>query len=260
MNEANSKGTRDPVLKTLAILRRFMEEPMRRFGVRETASDMGLSPSSTHRLLTALAMNGYISRDENGAFSLSADVIRLANLVVSRIPIQEIARRHLKILWQTCNELVFFGTYSPERQEIFFNTHIESTQEFRYVVEPNKWVPVYAGASGLAVMAFLPDDERKSIIERTKLAPLTEHTLVDPDSLEDFLTNVRKAGYAYTRGQRIADAVGIAAPVFNADNKVVGSIALSLPAQRFDEKKLDQLIDAVVTCATNVSREVGGSV
>ena len=258
MSEEKS-NSRDPVCKALRLLRLLMEEPARSWGVRETALAMEISPSSAHRLLSALATNGFATRSAEGSFSLSLDAIRLSNLVVARVPAQDIALRHLRVLARECNEAVFFGTYDHQRQEIFFNTHISSTQNLRYVVETNQWVPIYSGASGLAVMAFLPKEERESIVARSGLAPLTDKTLTDPEALEAFLAEIRQKGYAFTRGQRISGAVGVAAPVFGADGNVVGAVSISLPEQRFVPGDEEKLAKSAMRCGCNITQELGGS-
>ena len=209
------------------MLRSRMEDPTAAIGVREAAVMLGTSPSSAHRLLTALTKEGVLRRHDNGHYSLGLEVVRLAHVIIARMPIRDVALRYMRTLVEACNETVYLGLYDRVRQEIFFGTSVESAQRLRYMVDTEHWVPVYAGASGLAVMAFLSNEERDAIIRRTRLAPLTSQTITEPYRLEHLLTNVRRLGYALTRGQRIAGAVGIAAPVFGSGGEVVGDISIT---------------------------------
>ena len=235
-----------------------MEDPTTSLGVRDAAAMMGTSPSSAHRLLGALTKEGMLRREPNGRYALGLEVVRLAHVMISRMPLRDVALRYMRKLVASCNETVYLGLYDRTRQEIFFGTNVESSQRLRYVVDTEHWVPVYAGASGLAVMAYLSDEERESIIRRTRLAPLTSATISEPYKLEHALANVRRKGYALTRGQRIPGAVGLAAPVFGSDGEVIGDISITIPEQRFDPANESRLADLVMRCARDVTAEIGG--
>lgn len=251
--------TRDPIGKALGLLKWFMENPERTVGVRECAASFGVAPSSAHRLLNSLAHESLLHRTEDGRFKLGLEALRLSHLVVARLPIREIALRHMRRLLETCNETLYLGIYDPARQEIFFGTSLESTHRLRYVVDTEHWVPVYVGASGLAVMAFLSDEERQSIVARTRLAPLTDRTITEPYRLEQELAEIRRKGYAFTRGQRIAGAVGLAGPLFGGNGQVVGDISMSVPEQRFDPASEPWLASQLLECCAAITREIGGS-
>jgi DNA-binding IclR family transcriptional regulator len=259
-NRRSSKKnrSRDPITRALALLRTRMEDPTTSLGVRDAAAMIGTSPSSAHRLLSALTKEGMLRREAGGRYSLGLEVVRLAHVMISRMPLRDVALRYMRKLVTSCNETVYFGLYDRARQEIFFGTNVESSQRLRYVVDTEHWVPVYAGASGLAVMAYLSDEERESIIRRTRLKPLTPATISEPYRLEHALANVRRMGYALTRGQRIPGAVGLAAPVFGPDGEVVGDISITIPEQRYDPANESRLADLVMQCAGDVTIEIGG--
>lgn len=251
---------RDPIGKALGLLRWFMDDPERVAGVRECAATFGIAPSSAHRLLNSLVREDFLCRTDDGRFKLGMEVLRLSHLVVARLPIREIALRHMRHLLETCNETLYLGIYDPCRQQIFFGTSLESTHRLRYVVDTEHWVPVYVGASGLAVMAFLPDRERQAIVARTRLAPLTERTITEPFQLEQALEEVRHKGYSFTRGQRIVGAVGLAGPIFGGNGDVVGDISMSIPEQRFDPASEQWLASQLLECCAAITREIGGKV
>lgn len=254
-----NKG-RDPIGKAFALLKWFMDDPERVAGVRECATSFGIAPSSAHRLLGALVREDFLQRTRDGRFKLGMEALRLSHLVVERLPIREIALRHMRRLVEACNETLYLGLYDPGRQEIFFGTSLESTHRLRYVVDTEHWVPVYVGASGLAVMAFLPPQERKSIVARTRLAPLTDRTITEPYRLEQALEEIRRKGYAFSRGQRIVGAVGLAAPIFGGSGSVVGDISMSVPEQRFDPSSEGLLAEMLLECCAAITREIGGRV
>ena len=135
---------------------------------------------------------------------------------------------------------------------------VESDAPVRYVSKLHEWRDLHTGASGRAVMAFLPDDERRAVVERTRLAPATEHTITRAEELERVLTDVRERGYAFSQEERRLGGIGIAAPVFGPGGQVVAEVGVSVPTQRFvagDEERLARL---VVACAAQITEDVGG--
>lgn len=252
-------NTRNPIGKALALLRWFMEDPRKTVGVRECAAEFGVAPSSAHRLLGALERDGFLRKTCDGRFSLGLELVRLSNLVVAKLPIREIAFRHMRRLVDVCNETLYLGLYDRGRQEIFFGTSIESSHRLRYIVDTEHWVPVYVGASGLAVMAFLSDAERDAIVRRTRLQPVTDRTITEPYRLERALDEIRSKGYAFTKGQRIPGAVGLAAPIFDSTGQVIGDISMTVPEQRFEPSSEARLAEPLMGCCADITREIGGN-
>ncbi|HTU02960.1 MAG TPA: IclR family transcriptional regulator C-terminal domain-containing protein, partial [Candidatus Sulfotelmatobacter sp.] len=115
----------------------------------------------------------------------------------------------------------------------------------------------HAGASGLAIMAFLSKEERQTIIERTRLAPLTDRTITDPVALEEELARVRARGYAFSRSQRTQGAVAVAAPIWGPDGRILGELNVSVPESRFDAGMRPRLAQLVVRHAKRIMEKLG---
>jgi IclR family acetate operon transcriptional repressor len=237
------------------------EKPGRDWGVRETAKAFHMSPSSAHRILTTLEHEGLIGVEPGkGRYHLSLEFFRIAWRATLRFPFRQAALPVLQNLVAQCNETAFLGLYDPTRMEMMFAEVVESSHPLRYEIELNRWLPVYAGATGLAIMAFLPEPERRAIVARTRLAPLTDRTITDPDRLEKELARVREHGYACTHGQRIPGAVGLAAPIWGPDGRVAGDLILTIPDHRFDSRWESRLAGLLVEHAGRMTVEVGGHV
>jgi DNA-binding IclR family transcriptional regulator len=89
------------------------------------------------------------------------------------------------------------------------------------------------------------------------LDPVTENTVTDPDELRRQLDEVRKRGYAVTRGERVLGGVGIAAPVLAGDGRLLGVIGVGLPAQRYRASDEPRLAKRVIAAADAVARAAG---
>jgi DNA-binding IclR family transcriptional regulator len=164
----------------------------------------------------------------------------------------------MRELAEASGETVTLGLYDPVRQQTCVLAVVESDAPFRYVSNLHEWRDLYTGASGRAVMAFLPEEERRAIVDRTKLAPATEHTITSADELEAVLAEVRERGYASSQEERRLGGVGIAAPIFGAGGAVLGEVGLSVPTQRFDPDDEPRLARLVAECAERIGAALGG--
>jgi DNA-binding IclR family transcriptional regulator len=161
---------------------------------------------------------------------------------------------------KTLAETVVLGLYDRDRLEMMFAAEALPSTPFalRYIIQLDSWIPVYAGATGLAILAFLPNSQIQAVIRSTGLRALTDKTITSPDSLIKELRATRNRGYAISRGQRMPDAGAIAAPVFSSFGNVVGDIVITLPKQRLDTAREKSLAQKVVKCAAALTADLGG--
>ncbi|MYZ46358.1 IclR family transcriptional regulator [Propylenella binzhouense] len=250
---------RNPVSKTLRCLELILEAENSEIGVRELAESMHVSPSSAHRILNGLVDEGYVTRDPvTQRYRIGVGFLRLAYLSADRIPIRKLAMAAMQELAEEHNETVLLGLYDSTRREMVFVASIESTHPLRYAVRLNQWSPIHTGATGLAILAFLPEQECEAILSGP-LERLTPETITDPNRLRSVLEQVRRQGYALTHGQRITGAVGIAAPIFSGTGAVIGDVSVTIPEQRFVEDLQEKLIAAVRATADKITRLTGGA-
>lgn len=229
------------------------------WGVRELARASGLPPTTVHRTLGALNNEGLVDREpESDRYRIGLEFYRMAWRAEARFPIRDVALRSMRKVVDECNETVFLGLYDPARLEMMFVAVIESSHPLRYFIPLNQWIPVYTSASGMAIMAFLPREEREQIVNVTHLASLTEYTITDPRVLEKELTRIRARGYACTRSQRTVGAVGIAAPLWGPSSRVIGDLVITIPEQRFDAREEPRLADLLRQHADCITQQIGG--
>jgi len=252
---------RNPLQRAAEIVRFLVENggAQRTWGVRELATALGATPSGVHRTLAALVDIGWIERETDGAgYSLSFEMMRLAFLLSGDNPLRALARPVMEALVRECDETVLLGVFDPVRMEMIFAASVESSQPLRYVVELNRWLPIHFSASGLAIFAFLPEADREALLTSGPLTGANETTIVDPDRIREEAAKVRERGAAVSRGQRLRDAVGIAAPIFRGDT-VLGDLCITVPKQRFSpEHDEARLVDTVKRHAAALSKALGG--
>jgi IclR family acetate operon transcriptional repressor len=254
----NAGRSRDPLSRGLQLLTMMVDEGAGPYGVRQAAKTLGVSPSTAHRLLVELEALGMVERQPDGRYRLGLEFHRLAWNSLARFPLREVAREVLEELAHDTGETSYLGVYDRQRLQMMFAVRVESPNPLRYIVELNSWVPVHAGASGLAILASLPEDERREIVHGRPLEAVTGRTFVVPDDLDAALAIVRRQGYAVSHGQRFAGASSVAAPVFDSAGAVVGDVGISIPSSRFESATEQDLAMLVRRAAADLTARIGG--
>jgi IclR family acetate operon transcriptional repressor len=256
-------GERDALAKGIELLSVLIEaggdDHLREWGVRELGRTLSVSPASVYRLLAKLGKYGMVQRGATpGRYMIGWELYRLSLKLNSNYTLQKLGGRLLHELTALTGETSVLAVYDHARMERMFVGAAFSSQPLRYVVRLHEWLPVYAGAAGLAIMAFLPEEDRRVIIERTGLAAITVNTITDPIRLEVELASVRMQGYAFSRGQHSLGAVGIGAPVWGADGRVLGCVHLTMPEGRFEEEMKERYAGLVRECAAKLTKAIVG--
>ena len=112
-------------------------------------------------------------------------------------------------------------------------------------------VPLHATAAGKAILAYLPDDERESIIG-AELAAYTDTTRTDPDVLDDALAEIHDRRLAREHGEYAEHVEAIAAPIIDAGGYPRGSIAVTSEG----EALLDDDSDADESLVVSASKSL----
>jgi IclR family acetate operon transcriptional repressor len=228
--------------------------------VRQLAAAMKIAPSSAHRILLALSEAGFVRRDgRTQRYALGNEFLRLSHLAIAKAPLRQAGAEAMRRLVETCDESALLGIYDDARQEMIYAASIDSKHSSQRAIQLNKWIPVRTGASGLAILAFLKEAEARSIVQRLALLPPGGADRADPEGLATELATVRRQGYAFTRCQWIAGAVGLAAPIFGSHGKVLGDVCLTIPAQRLGDGSKDRLVDALRCCVSEITKTIGST-
>lgn len=253
------RETRDPVARAFAVLLWMVDAAGASWGLREIATGVAMHASTLHRVLAHLQADGFVQQEsETGRYRLGLGFLRLAWKAADRNPVREVALPWLRELVNSTGETALFALYDPSRQEMMLAATMDSPHPIRQIRQIAEWLPVTAGATGLAILAFLPEAEQRAILERP-LPALTQQTTTDRAALEQALTRVRRQGYALTRGERTPGAVGIGSPIFGPAGQIIGSVGITLPEQRFRSEDERQQAKHVINAARKITEQLSGS-
>ena len=248
---------RHPLARGIEILTLMVDSGQQSYGVRELGNRLGVSASTAHRLLSDLEALGMVQRTSEASYRLGMEFLRLAWTTNTRFPLREVTNDVLNELTERSGESSFFALYNDQRRQMQFAVSVESSHPLRYTVPRAVWLPLHAGASGLAILAFLPAEVQEEIANGS-LEAQTDRTLVDARQLKDRLAQIRRDGYAISHGERIDGAIAIAAPVLGPADSVIGDAGITIPETRFNATNTAELTVMVKESAERLTRRFTG--
>jgi len=220
--------------------------------VPDIAQSLDLPTSSLYRIVSILRQNGLVERiNKEGHLVLGNRNLSLARGLDEQSVLIKTANPVMKRLCEITNESVHLYALFGDRQICIDS--VESSAPLRVTSSKGEMRPIYAGASGKVLLAFLPAKEREKHIEGVVIEKVATNTITDPHLFREDLRIIRNNGYAHSRSEQIEGAEGVAAPVFDRLRRIVASLSLAGPEQRIGKKDLDELIALVRRSAEDIS-------
>jgi DNA-binding IclR family transcriptional regulator len=255
MEDGPGSSSQNTLRRGLAILEELAKASSARgLDHGSLARRLGLRRSTLYRYLAVLLDAGYIEETrEPGRYRLGSRIVYLAAVThgrefadLSRDAVRELAA----LTGETAHATVYDYPYSVTIQ-------IENDSS---PVGPRLRIgasrPLHACASGKVFLAF----ERAAVLDAYLIGGLpamTPRTITDPAELRRVMMRARKDGYAVDAGESYEGVSGLAAPVFDFMNAVVGTLSLTVASDEVTPERLQELADPLVRCSAALSRRLG---
>jgi IclR family acetate operon transcriptional repressor len=224
-------------------------------GVREIARGMGISPSVAQKSIQALVAQGFARQNpETQMYELGSMAIRVGLAGLLRLELRQVARPYLQQLTEATGESSFLGI--EQGDGAVYIDKVLSQTELRMDVPLGSWRPMNCTAVGKALLAFLPEDRLHQLAQDGAFRYPTANSIRDLEVLEEEMASIRERGIAIDRGEFVAEAMCLAAPVRNHEGDVVATIVVSGPRQRMEPRAEDFALQ-VKSCGDAVSRALG---
>ena len=252
-----SKDSLGTVARAIHVLR-FLAEAPGDITITEMSQKLGLAPSTTHRLLDLLGAEGLVERDPKlRRYRTGPEYFRLSALVTAKVHTTDLAKSTLQRLCNASAETCVLALYNPTEQSYFFAAKVESENPLRYRIDLYEPRPLIWGASGRIILAYLDETTISEITDKAKSSPISGASPPTMKELKQTLHNIRRLGYATSRSESTAGATSIAAPIFDRENHVVGSLNITIPEIRVKQDHLEALAPLILKEAAALSKILG---
>ncbi len=244
------------VTKVLRILETLHNAPGG-LRLKDLAEQTGFNKSTSYRVLAHLENEGYLFRDDTGAYLIGPKLVRLGSATTYYGTLRQISQPSLMKLWKATAETVNIGVL--DGREVLYLNVIVSPHAFRLVSQVGTRRPLYCTALGKAIVAFLPAEEKEHLLSSLKLERFTRRTPTRVAQLRKELERVRQRGYALDDEETVLGARCVGAPIFDEVGKVVAAVSVSGPITRVSQEKTADFAAAVMEAARSVSARLGFS-
>jgi IclR family acetate operon transcriptional repressor len=225
-------------------------------GVAEISRALELKRSTVHRALASLEAGGLLRQDHvTQKYTLGSKVLKYAHVMQSQHSLPAIALPVMKALRDRFNETVALHVLEGQGRVVV--QQVESTHDLhRTYRDLGMALPLVAGSPGKVILAFMPPDQSRRIVGK-QLQPLTENTIIDVHELLCQLDEIRRHGYATSVGEHSSGISSVSCPVMNQESRVVASVNISGPAERFARARALECLPFLKEATRYISRELG---
>lgn len=220
--------------RTLALLRAFAEA-RRPLALAEVAERLAAPKSSCHELVQTLVQEGFMLVLDGGRrYYPSRRLLDLAQQINQYNPIKLRIEEALRRLRDRTGETSLVARL--QGQWAVALEICEGTQPLRYSARPGDLLPLHADALGKALLAGLPEEDRRRLVAELPLERFTERTLADPVAL---LAALARGGIQRALGEHHEEVGGLAAPVEIHGHRL--AIGIAGPRRRIEAKLADHV-------------------
>ncbi|MDX1515793.1 MAG: IclR family transcriptional regulator [Woeseiaceae bacterium] len=231
-------------LRAVRLLKLFT--PLRaELTLADVARLAGLNKTTTHRLLKALQSEGMIDRNQStGGYCLGPALMALGVQALSSNNLRLRARPFLKKLASESGETATLEI--PIDDTMLILDEVTGDHVIGAAANVGTRWPIHATSTGKALIAF---EENGLTRLAATLEPLTRHTIVERERLEQELGRIRQAGYAETVDELEYGFSGVATIVRGSLGEVLGAMSICGPSQRFDRERRQALAASLLGAA-----------
>src|SRR6185295_16687412 len=187
--------------------------------VNELARRIGVNSSTASRLLATLEQGGVVERAPGGPYRLGLRLVALADGVLARLDVRDLARPRLRALVEATGETATLSV--PGTVDAVTVDFVAAGSSVVSVARLGRPSLGHATAAGKVALAFGTNAGPPA-----ELARLTDRTIVDPAALAAEIDAVRSRGWAEAAGEREPDLNALAAPVFARGGELAAIIGL----------------------------------
>ena len=253
---ANYKPIVPAVKQASRILICLGESPNPKMKLTEICKQVGIHNSRGHSILNTLIQFGFVEKNpQTKTYSLGPSLIFLSRNVLDNLYYPDIVAPFLEKLAEGTYATALFGLINGEYVFTIAKSHEDKNRAF--VGQIGRRLDITLGAHGKAIVAFMPEVDRKKLLTRKKLYYYGDESRLNMKLLRDEITNCRRVGFAQDVGEITPGINVVSAPVFSLHEQIIGCIIL---IGTFPESMIEKYGSKTADIAKQVSYRLGADV
>ncbi|MBP2230116.1 IclR family transcriptional regulator [Azospirillum agricola] len=248
-------GAKSSLQRGIAILRLLAEANEAGARLTDVARALNLTPPTVHRILKTLVEEGMVEADKGSKrYRLAIDLFAMAARAGNPNNLRDICRPIMLRLSATLRDTIFllvrsgFDAVCLDRSEGPFPIR-------SFTGDIGGRVTLGIGQGSLAILAFLPEEEREEVI-RFNLPRMQGVGILDEVYLRTEIARVRDLGYASRSTGLLPGMSGVAVPVLDREGHAVAALSVGTISERLNEERLPVVVDILRREAAGVRNQL----
>ncbi len=222
----------------------------------EVSRTIGLHPSTTYHLLRTLTALGYLKQGEaTRDYVIGSKLFQVAGSAWTEDQLIKISAPFLAEIVRQTGETSHLAIF--EHDEVVVVDKVDGSSPVHVSERIGYPRPAHCTAIGKTLLAYLPEAELKTFLQKYELKAITPRSITSIPMLEQELKRVRDQGYAFDDEEFTQGIRCLAAPVRNFTGEVVASVGISGPVWRVSLDRVSQFTEAVKATAYRLSQQLG---
>lgn len=223
--------------------------------LQEIADRIGMAKSSAFVIVHSLLELNYIQSAENNdkKYRLGIESFKLGSKYLDDMSLIKQCALHLPALAERNVKNAFVAVLNGCDVVYLYKYAAQNARLAVCAIGATK--PAHATSLGKAILAFLPEEKQRAVIDQIRFQPYTPNTIVTKEALWEELRKTARRGYATERGELSDLTSCYGAPIFDYTGNVVAAISLAdIAMENEDEEKIAADLLGV---ANEISRTLG---
>jgi len=241
--------------RAVAILRVLADDHRQGVRLTDVAARTGLSKSTAHRILVALVRLGLAEQDAgSGHFFPGLALLGLGAAAANRHDLTELAAPYLQRLADRTGETVYLSMRCGN--DIVCIDRVEGPFPIKILTwKAGDRRPLGVNASGLALLALLPDAEAARIVE-ANAAQVESYTGHDRAGVLELIERTRRNGYAFNEGFSARGMAAVAVAIRGQRGEPLVALSVAAITARLEGDRRETVVRWLKDEAANLERHL----
>lgn len=256
MNKDNDIANNGSMVRSIAVAFKLLDtmvragEPMR---ITEIARQLNESKAKVHRHLSTLRALGVVEQEKTSEkYRLGWKLFQLGQAAFEQFDIKSIAEPHMVRLRDLTNQSAVLAVPSGGEAMVIACMDNTSSTNLRISAIPGTIPPTTASAQGRIVMAYASPEHREQLLS-TPPKEYNNKTITNVDQIRERLEHIKTRLYDTAIEEVMLGFSTVAAPIFDADDKLIGTVGIIGSVQYIADPPNPQQIAHVQSCAATIS-------
>ncbi|WP_417579005.1 IclR family transcriptional regulator [Nitrincola sp.] len=240
--DGKTQGARS-IRRAIAILRALATGQEHGVRITDIVHQTSLNRPTVHRILKVLIEEGVVEQDASTRrYMVGPEVSLLGMSRPAHVPVKSVAEPYLRHIAEQCGDSVFlsirsgFDSICVDRKTGNYPVKVLS-------IEVGVRRPLGISVSGIVLLAFADEADREEVLLGNEQRLASQGLVIE--EVRRRILETRSLGFAYSEAGVVPGTRAVALPVFDANGKLVASIAVSAMADRLTPERLATLTQLI---------------